>query len=69
MISYFCQLMKILDQLKIYIIDLTKYTQNSTVTLNHHALIFLYGLKSILIKTQNLEDTEEMHPMYLSMRL
>lgn len=43
--------MKILDQLKIYIIDLTKYTQNSTVTLNHHALIFLYGLKSILIKT------------------
>ncbi len=61
--------MKILDQLKIYIIDLTKYTQNSTVTLNHHALIFLYGLKSILIKTQNLEDTEEMHPMYLSMRL
>ncbi len=60
---------KILDQLKIYIIDLTKYTQNSTVILNHHALIFLYGLKSILMKPQNLGDTEEMHHMYLNMRL
>ena len=40
-------IMKILDQLKIYIIDLTKYTQNSTVILNHHALIFVWAKKYI----------------------